>query len=160
MNCSGLTYDSRGLDDVAHDASLDLFLPIFLSFSHFALLCISRCCLRPYIYASTLDDAVACAIAVCVSYDSRCAKRHRRRHRCRFLKNEVIWWLSGRICRWYPRGWCIPSDDRLKIATVHSSYVHRIFVIDLTYLKFECGYWVENYLCLKRKVLFYQGFYW
>lgn len=34
-----------------------------------------------------------------------------------------------------PRGSCIPSDDRLEIVMVH-----RVFVIELTYLKFESGY--------------------
>lgn len=64
--------------------------------------------------------------------------------------------VTGRICRWFPRGWCIPSDDRLEIATALRG-AYRVFVIDLTYLKFESGCWIrESYPRLKGR--FSRGF--
>lgn len=136
-----LVSHTRSLDDVwfvlssrliSVSLSLSLSLPIYLY--------------RDVVYTRThadafasVDDAAACAIAVCVSHDSPAWNVVIDVDFSKMRSYGDHWTDLSMI----PHDWCIPSDDRLEIVIV----VHMVFVIDLTYLKFESGF--DNYLCLK-----------
>lgn len=95
--------ESWPLDDVAHVPlgwfflsflSFSLFLSHLLSRTPFSFVHMYRDAIYGRTYAFALDDVAACAITVCISYDSQRVKRRRRQRRCRFLENEVVRWLS------------------------------------------------------------------
>lgn len=142
---------TRGLDDVVR-ALLSVDFCISFSFS----LSLSIYLYRDVVYTPTytdafasVDDAAACAIAVCVSHDS------------------PAWNVGGIIdvdfskmrsygdCHWTDLSmiphdlWCIPSDDRLEIVMVRGVFVYNR--PDLL----EIRKWIRELSSFERK--FYWG---
>lgn len=147
MSRPGFTHEVSMTWFVLSSRLISVSLSLFLSVS--ADLSISRRCLyTPYIHRRLRDGWWCRRLRnrrLRLTWFTRAKRRRRRRrHRCRFLENEAVRRLSldGSI-RWFPT-----TDAFLaRWSAGNSNGTNGVFVIDLTYLKFESGF--ANYLRLK-----------